>query len=226
MFADTEHFCGAAVGQCLLNRDHEVVSADATFAAIVSQRAEDLIGKSELELTHHADRAASIQLFNHLRQSGSSCSITKRYLRVDGSPIWVTNHVFRGTADQDPEAIRISSSQRVRPLPEGSVTRSWRLAALLIAGLNASKALLGGDLVSAAPLEALLLLYMAEEDGRSLTVDDLADASGLPPDVMARWVAVFVARDIVDLADRPNAMRQSTLRITKRGYDTIGELLG
>jgi hypothetical protein len=226
MFADAEHFSGAAVGQCILNRDHEVVLADATFAAIVSQRPEDLIGKSELELTHHADRATSIQLFNHLRRSGSSYSITKRYLRVDGAPIWVTNHVFRETADQDPEAIWISSSQRVPPLPEGSVTRSWRLAALLIGGLNASKALFGGDLVKAAPLEALLLLYMAEEDGRSLTVDDLAAASGLPAYVMSRWVTVFVERDIVDIADRPNAMGRFTLRITKRGYAAIGELLG
>lgn len=91
--ASEERFRGifnqAAMGIALTDLDGRILIANKRFADIVGRTEEALRQHTVIELTHPEDRELSRQ---HLRQAQAGeqagYTLTKRYLRPDGSPVW------------------------------------------------------------------------------------------------------------------------------------------
>jgi PAS domain S-box-containing protein len=80
----------AAVGLTQIRLDGRIQVANTRYCEMTGYTADELVGKSFLEITHPEDRPDSSEMFNHLlRSSGANYCREKRCLRKDGSVIWV-----------------------------------------------------------------------------------------------------------------------------------------
>jgi two-component system CheB/CheR fusion protein len=83
----------AVVGICLIDRDQRFLYANETYARIVGRPLGDVLGRSVEELTAPEDWARNEPLLEAALSGGEPFVIEKRYLRPDGSPVWVRNSV-------------------------------------------------------------------------------------------------------------------------------------
>src|SRR5205823_4507127 len=83
-------FENAAVGIVHTHPTDRLLRVNERFCAILGYRREDLLRKTFLEITHPDDLDASVaSLTALLRGESHSLRHEKRYLRKDGSPVWV-----------------------------------------------------------------------------------------------------------------------------------------
>jgi len=82
-------FDNAGVGMVLMDRECMIAEANAAFAAIVGREREALVGTCCLGLTHPDDLAANRAALDALGEEQAAVALEKRYLRIDGTPIWV-----------------------------------------------------------------------------------------------------------------------------------------
>ncbi len=83
----------ASVGISQTDTEGRLLLANDRYCEIVGRRREEVLGLSIHELTHPDDARANAAVFARLLQSGEPAFIEKRYLRPDGSTIWVNNHI-------------------------------------------------------------------------------------------------------------------------------------
>ena len=77
-------------------RSGTIVYINDTFSAILGRNRRDLIGQSGSSITHPADLAASTQKIGAFLESDeTNAHMEKRYLRPDGSAVWVDLAFFR-----------------------------------------------------------------------------------------------------------------------------------
>jgi len=83
----------ASIGISQRALDGTLTMANQRFCDIVGRPLEDVLGRTQSSLTHPDDREASAAQFQRLLETGEPFILEKRYLRPDGSTIWVNNHV-------------------------------------------------------------------------------------------------------------------------------------
>jgi two-component system, NarL family, sensor histidine kinase UhpB len=83
-------FENAGVGIAHLSRDGKWIRVNQTFARIVGYPPEELVSKSVQDITHPDDLEFSLAQIERLRSGkADSYEIEKRYVRKDGTPVWV-----------------------------------------------------------------------------------------------------------------------------------------
>nr|WP_256439133.1 PAS domain-containing protein [Rubellimicrobium arenae] len=66
---------------------------NARFCEIVGRPREELLGMRMHEITHPEDLAGNAPMFRQVTETGQPFEIVKRYVRPDGSSVWVHNNV-------------------------------------------------------------------------------------------------------------------------------------
>lgn len=84
------------------------VYANARYCDLLGYRVDELLGRTMQSLTHPDDLATNLPLFGEAVRTGTSFSIEKRYVRKDGSPVWVSNSVSV-VRDADGRAVRVQA---------------------------------------------------------------------------------------------------------------------
>ncbi len=83
-------FEDAAIGMSITSLDGRLQRVNAALCELVGRDPEELVGSSVAELTHPDDRAADHEAMTLMRASRSRSHRTRtRYLRPDGSVVWV-----------------------------------------------------------------------------------------------------------------------------------------
>jgi PAS domain S-box-containing protein len=83
-------FENAAVGIAHLSPDAKWLRVNRTFGRIVGYSPDELVSKSVQDITHPDDLELSVAEFESLRSGkADSYEIEKRYVRKDGTPVWV-----------------------------------------------------------------------------------------------------------------------------------------
>ena len=83
-------FENAAVGIAQADATGRFLSVNEKFCTIVGYPREELLGKTFQDITHPDDLAASLQTFTAMMRDESPVSgLEKRYLRKDGSLVWI-----------------------------------------------------------------------------------------------------------------------------------------
>jgi hypothetical protein len=77
------------------------------------------------------------------------------------------------------------------------------------------RAALGPDIVSLPAAETLLLLYKAEIEGVSLTIDDLADRTDMSTGVILRWMKHLLERELIQIEGDPALTVRTAVRISR-----------
>jgi PAS domain S-box-containing protein len=86
-------FNQAAAGMSETDATGRFVRVNDRFCGITGRSREDLLGLRMQDITHPHDLPGNLPLFNQAAQGGGSFEIEKRYVRPDGSPVWVHNSV-------------------------------------------------------------------------------------------------------------------------------------
>ena len=79
----------AAAGVAHLDLDGRITLANARFALIAGRTPEALVGTSAFALVHPDDQARNVEAFRRLAADGAPFEMEKRYVRGDGSVVWV-----------------------------------------------------------------------------------------------------------------------------------------
>jgi two-component system CheB/CheR fusion protein len=83
----------ATVGVVQAELDGRITFANQCYAQLLGYGMAELVGMQLLDLVHPDDRARSEAKFERLGSAGESFQIEKRYVRKDGSTIWLHNSV-------------------------------------------------------------------------------------------------------------------------------------
>jgi PAS domain S-box-containing protein len=85
----------ASVGIAQVDLDGRFVLANDLQCRILGRTREELLagGPRMLDITHPDDRPGNQELLRRMFLTGEPFAIDKRYLRPDGSAVWVSNHV-------------------------------------------------------------------------------------------------------------------------------------
>jgi PAS domain S-box-containing protein len=86
-------FNQAAAGMSETDSTGRFVRVNDRFCQITGRSREELLGLRMQDITHPHDLPGNLPLFNQAAQGGGSFEIEKRYVRPDGSPVWVHNSV-------------------------------------------------------------------------------------------------------------------------------------
>lgn len=86
-------FSQSAAGIALSDLTGKLTDVNQRYCEIVGRTADELIGTQMQDVTFAGDLPANVALFQRLIETGESFDIEKRYLRPDGSLIWVANSV-------------------------------------------------------------------------------------------------------------------------------------
>jgi len=70
-----------------------IILVNDKYCEVVGYAREELLGKRIQEMTHAADLAQSIELFQKCVAEGRDFTVEKRYVRKDGAEVWVKNSV-------------------------------------------------------------------------------------------------------------------------------------
>lgn len=81
----------AGIGQGSL--EGEILHVNHRFCEIVGYEEQELVGKSIADITYPDDMPEQTRLFSRLAATGDSFDMEKRYVRKDGSLVWVNNTV-------------------------------------------------------------------------------------------------------------------------------------
>ncbi|UVF22719.1 PAS domain S-box protein (plasmid) [Microvirga terrae] len=86
-------FAQAAAGMAQCDPTGRFVRVNDQFCAILGRRRDELLQLSMQDCTHPDDLAHNVTLFRRALKLGEAFEIEKRYLRPDGSVVWVRNAV-------------------------------------------------------------------------------------------------------------------------------------
>ena len=70
-----------------------ILDIDPSFCEMLEREPDEIVGRHLLAITDPRDRGHNLALLDGLRDEGRSYIITKRFLRGDGAPVKVRNHV-------------------------------------------------------------------------------------------------------------------------------------
>ncbi|KQU47386.1 hypothetical protein ASG67_14085 [Sphingomonas sp. Leaf339] len=190
-----------------------IKSVDAGFCALLQRRESDLVGVSYQSITVAADIPKSAEMLQSLSDRTGPRRLRKRYHRPDGtfieadllvSPIEGTDDLVTTLAWED--------QQTPVATPLGMWKAALRVRHLYLLRMQE----LGTDLFCDFVGAILIQAYLAEAEGRIVTVDDIADSIGLKHDTTTRWVQALRQRDLLQAAaSTGTAIQLSHLGIIK-----------
>lgn len=80
-------------GQALSNEAGRFLQINRALCELLRMDAQALLARSIRDITHPADWSDNSALLHRLRHQGEAFTIVKRYLRGDGTVVWVQNYV-------------------------------------------------------------------------------------------------------------------------------------
>lgn len=80
-------------GHALTDEEGRFTQVDQTLCGLLGFQRHELLQRSIHDITHPEDWASNGPLLERLRSRDESFTIVKRYLRADGTVIWVQNYV-------------------------------------------------------------------------------------------------------------------------------------
>jgi PAS domain S-box-containing protein len=203
------------LGQCIADERQIIVEVSDEFAEIVGLERSELVGRHALSFTLSADLSRNAPMLKSLARSGPAFAITKRYVRGDGRIVWVQNQVSAQRDSAGRRYICATSHLAGNGVRSGLLTRRYEAVRSLCALITTGRAALGPDIVSLPAAETLLLLYKAEIEGVSLTIDDLADRTDMSTGVILRWMKHLLERELIQIEGDTALTVRTAVRISR-----------
>lgn len=218
----------APLAQCITDERLRILTVDDAYVELLGRPREAIVGRSPLDFTAPPDQSLNDSLLQQLDRDGRAFTITKRYVRGDGSLQWVSNHVSSFRDGLGPRRLLATCEVRTEPEIGIELARLRQDAINMVGTIGSAKRAFGADLIGSPALEALLHLHLAEMEGRSLTPRCIGVLIGQPEATTLRWLKVLEQRVLVEMERAGPLESQTPLRITmqaQRMMETIAGML-
>ncbi|MEG3163242.1 PAS domain-containing protein [Sphingomonas sp. PB2P19] len=193
----------AQSGHVFISSGGQLLDVDAAFCDIMRCDADDLRGRLVLEVTAPADRTECARAIATLRQTRRPFVIVKRFVRHDGSHVWVRNSVSM-SMDGNGAPMMEAIIEPVDAPADNDNTPAALLdvARFLVTGRRDRGTV--GDRALFADLgwDAVLAAYVAEAEGRAVDVVTLARMLDHPAATVGRWVKALLQHGMLEIECR------------------------
>ncbi|WP_294353250.1 PAS domain-containing protein [uncultured Sphingomonas sp.] len=204
-------------GHCVSSLEGVILQADQGFLDLLQRREAEVIGMSYRELTDPRDLERSADMITMLEDGAAPIRWQKRYLRPDGTSV-AANLLVTRFSSPDRLVSTLFWHDNGRPLPPAKL---WE-AALRVRHVHVARIKLLGRDLSTDPIGSLLIgIYLAEAEGRSIGIEQIADYAAIPTSTAGRWVKLLQERDIIEIA--PASV--DDLQLTRVGLERTEAML-
>ncbi len=213
-------------GHVLINEAGQLISLDKGFCDIMRSDPAHIIGRLVMDVTAPADREECATAIKGLRATGRPFRISKRFIRDDGTLVWVTNDVAL-VEGKDGGALIVAT---IEPMPEVDDDRApGRLldcAQFLVACKTQRAAICHPELLSDIGWDAILACYIAEAEGQSIGISGLAQRLNVPIARAGRWIDILLGEGMVEIETRhADPYSPKDFRLTARAYQRLEDHL-
>lgn len=207
----------ALIGHSTADMAGRFTGVDAAFCEIVKMPMDRLLGMRVLDVTAPDHRDANVALMDKIQRDGKPFSIVKRYLRGDGSGVWVHNDISLIRIGGEPHYIATTRQLALSHDP-GRMQDFLHGARLLYKSRRLRNAIFDRTLFTDPAWDALLAAYVAECEGRELRASAMWHDIGIGPTTGARWLQVLEEHDFVECEPRGGAYSDDcAVRLTMNG---------
>jgi PAS domain S-box-containing protein len=198
---------------CVSSLEGVILQADQAFLDLLKREESDVIGASFRDITDPRDLQRSVDMLAMLEDGAAPLRFQKRYLRPDGTTI-AANLLVTRFSDPDRLIATLFWRDNGRQLPPA---RLWATA-LSIRHVHETRVRLFGPDLSTDPIGSILIgVYLAEAEGRSIGISQIAAYAGIARSTTQRWVAVLQQRGIIE--------RDGDLLLTQSGWQRVEAML-
>ncbi|MEE8610507.1 MAG: helix-turn-helix domain-containing protein [Sphingomonas aquatilis] len=202
---------------CVSSLDGVILQADQAFLDLLKREESDVIGASFRDITDPRDLQRSVDMLAMLEDGAAPLRFQKRYLRPDGTTI-AANLLVTRFSDPDRLIATLFWRDNGRQLPPA---RLWATA-LSIRHVHETRVRLFGPDLSTDPIGSILIgVYLAEAEGRSIGISQIAAYAGIARSTTQRWVAVLQQRGIIERDGDPTI----DLLLTQSGLQRVEAML-
>jgi PAS domain S-box-containing protein len=177
------------IGHSLADETGRLLAVDSHICEIMQREERELIGVKFEALTHPDDRSFNVAAVMRLGVGDAPLKLRKRYIKPDGSAIWSIVQVSRLKAD---DGSKLVGTIELVPC---NLTRDpetlWRSAKRVTALIERRRDELGAELFSDHAWMILLYSYIAEAEGRRISVDEIATFARIGNSLARRWMSVL-----------------------------------
>ena len=213
-------------GHVLIGTRGELLSVDGGFCTLLQAEAAAIVGRLVLDVTAPPDRAECALAIGMLRETLQPFSISKRFIREDGSLRWVTNTVSITTPGAAPQTIVATIVPIDDPAQYRSPARLLECARLLLESRIDRSLAFDHALFSDPAWDMLLAAYIAEAEGRAVDCAGFAVSAGMTLPVSRRWLRLLVERDLIEMEAGTPLDAHTAFRLTADGHARFESHLG
>lgn len=193
-----------------------IVDLDEAFADILHLPKSALYCRTIYDLTHPDDLGLNRRLLDGLRNEGTPISIKKRYMRPDGSSVWVNNFVSRCNF-RDSAATLLADVSAIDAPPEPAEDCLLAMAQHMLRNRRIRPRFFGADLFGEPEFDILLELFVHQRLGRTLSTTGACSLSGVPTTTALRYIFALVERGWIERMPDAADGRRVLLTITAEG---------
>lgn len=215
----------AGGGHVLIGSEGYFLNVDTAFGTIMRSSPDAMIGRAVLEVTAPADRAECASAIARLRRTREPFRISKRFLRDDGSLVWVTNSVSI-TGGSGAEPIIIATVEPIERRYERRSPAALLDAAHFLHLSRRERALVcGADLAAEPAWELILAAYILEAEAGALDLATMAVRGEMSLRSAARWLEVLLDREIFEPELRRDRHAPKVYRLTATAHRRFEQYL-
>lgn len=203
---------------CVSTIDGVIVSVDQNFLRLIGRAEPDVVGKSYREFTDPRDLDRSSGMLRALVAKAPPVRLQKRYVRPDGTVVQA-NVLTTRFADPDRLISTLYWSDANRPLPPVAL---WETALGIRHVQHVRRVEFGAALFSDGVDAIILELYLAEAEGRIVTIAELMKRGPVPDTTTLRWIRHLINIGIVEGKCEPDA----DVSFTNDGIAKMERMLG
>lgn len=213
-------------GHVLIASEGHLVSVDQGFSDIMQAEPATLIGRLVNDVTAPADRRECSQAIARLWATRQPFEISKRFIRDDGSLVWVTNTVSLVDNGRD-ENLMVATITPITESPADRAPAKLLDCARILVDLRYDRAsIFDASLFSDTAWDAILFAYIAEAEGRAITIAALADTLGISQLRADRWIGVLIGQGAIEIETREtDPYAPKSFRLTNQAHRRLEEHL-
>lgn len=208
------------VGHSVSDADGRILTMDQSLCDLLQRSAAEVVGMSYADLTHPDDVVRNVADVESLRIGGGPLLVRKRYIRADASTVWCDVHISR--FDSPDGGRLVGTIHLVNP---GAIDRGpeslWRAARRVGDLITRRRIEFGNDLFADQAWSILLDTYLAEAEGRLISIAAIGRNLASTTPLTERWIKALESRGWID---RPTWDR-GAIQLTADGLTRIERLL-